>query len=125
MVIFVKEIKGVAMNKIKKTYERMNEVEAKFKVSDNALTVKLSGEIDAQSVGVLRRKIDVEYDCSAVKNMIFDFKEVNFMDSSGIGLIIGRYKRVAALGGYVKIKNANKTLKRIIELSGLGRIVRL
>lgn len=113
------------MNKIKKTYERMNEVEAKFKVSDNALTVKLSGEIDAQSVGVLRRKIDVEYDCSAVKNMIFDFKEVNFMDSSGIGLIIGRYKRVAALGGYVKIKNANKTLKRIIELSGLGRIVRL
>ena len=57
--------------------------------------------------------------------MIFDSNEANFMDSSGIGLIIGRYKRVAALGGYVKIKNANKTLKRIIELSGLGRIVRL
>ncbi len=100
-------------------------MEVQFKVSDNALTVKIRGEIDAGSVAALRRRIDVEYDCSAVKNMVFDFKEVNFMDSSGIGLIIGRYKRVSALGGVIKIKNANKTLKRIIELSGLGRIVKL
>ncbi len=96
-----------------------------FKASDNALTVKIRGEIDAGSVTELRRRIDVEYDCNAVKNMVFDFKEVSFMDSSGIGLIIGRYKRVSALGGVIKIKNANKNLKRIIELSGLGRIVKL
>ena len=100
-------------------------MEVGFKVSDNALMVKIRGEIDAGSVNSLRRKIDVEYDCSAAKNMVFDFKEVGFMDSSGIGLIIGRYKRVAALGGVIRIKNANKTVKRIIELSGLGRIVKL
>lgn len=100
-------------------------MEVGFKVSDNALTVKISGEIDAVSATKLRRRIDVEYDCCGVKNMIFDFKDVGFMDSSGIGLIIGRYKRVASLGGSVKIKNANRTLKRIIELSGLERIVKL
>ena len=103
----------------------MRKVEVEFKASDNALTVKIRGEIDAESVAALRRKIDVEYDCNAVKNMIFDLKEVGFMDSSGIGMIIGRYKRVSALGGVIKIKNANNTVKRIIELSGLGRIVRL
>ena len=125
MVIFVKGNRGGRRYTIERIYERMKAVEVGFKVSDNALTVKICGEIDAGSVAKLRRRIDVEYDCSGAKNMVFDLKDVGFMDSSGIGLIIGRYKRVAALGGVIKIKNANRTLKRIIELSGLGRIVKL
>lgn len=100
-------------------------MEVSFKTASNSLVVKIKGEIDAESAAELRRKIDVEYDCASVRDMVFDLSDVGFMDSSGIGLIIGRYKRVCALGGIVKITGADKTVKRIIELSGLGRIVRM
>ncbi len=112
-------------NRIKRNYERMNVMEVSFKVASNSLVVKIRGEIDAESAEELRRRIDIEYDCTTVKDMLFDLSEVGFMDSSGIGLIIGRYKRVAALGGVVKLTGADKTVKRIIELSGLGRIVKM
>ena len=108
----------------RRTKERMKELDVGFKTVDNALVIKIQGEIDSQSATHLRRKIDIEYDCANVRDMVFDLKDVNFMDSSGIGLIIGRYKRVSALGGVIKIKGANKTVRRIIELSGLGRIVK-
>ena len=100
-------------------------MEVSFKSVSNSLVVKIRGEIDAESAEELRRKIDIEYDCTAVKDMVFDLSEVGFMDSSGIGLIIGRYKRVSALGGVIRITGAGKTVKRIIELSGLGRIVKM
>ena len=112
------------VNTIKRTYERMKIVDIGFSIEKNTLVVKIRGEIDAGSTDMLRRKIDIEYDCANVRDMTFDLKEVSFMDSSGIGLIIGRYKRVSALGGCIRIKGANKTLRRIIELSGLGRIVK-
>lgn len=100
-------------------------MELQFKRGENCLIVKISGEIDAESAHSLRRRIDVEYDEEKVRDMVFDFTGVDFMDSSGIGMIIGRYKRVSALGGKVKIFGADNTAKRIIELSGLGKIVKL
>ena len=96
-----------------------------FKRKGNNLVVKLQGEIDFEAVKKLRRRIDVEFDEEKAKSIVFDMTEVTFMDSSGVGMIIGRYKRVSALGGQVKIFGADRTVKRIIELSGLGRIVRL
>lgn len=97
----------------------------KFKRAPNAVIVKIDGEIDAESANSMRRMIDVEYDELGVRDMIFDMSGVTFMDSSGIGMIIGRYKRVCAIGGNVKIIGADRKVKRIIELSGLGRIVKL
>lgn len=96
-----------------------------FKQVKNALIIKPEGEIDAESAKMMRRKIDIEYDTLAVRDMIFDMTNVWFMDSSGIGMIIGRYKRVKALNGVVKIFGADKTVRRIIELSGLGTIVKV
>ncbi|MGM9551990.1 MAG: anti-sigma factor antagonist [Clostridia bacterium] len=96
-----------------------------FKNIGNNLIIKAIGEIDDETAQDLRRKIDVEYDESKAKNMVFDLSEVGFMDSSGIGMIIGRYKRVQALGGQVRIFGADRTVKRIIELSGLGQIVKM
>lgn len=100
-------------------------MEVKFKKMGNSLVIKIKGEIDSESAKEMRRKIDVEYDFCAVRDMVFDLSEVGFMDSSGIGMIIGRYKRASALGGMVKVFGADRTVKRIIELSGLGRIVKM
>ncbi len=96
-----------------------------FRKTGNNLIIKLQGEIDDEAVKKLRRTIDVEFDEEKAKNIVFDMTDVSFMDSSGVGMIIGRYKRAAALGGQVKIFGADRTVKRIIELSGLGRIVRI
>lgn len=96
-----------------------------FKKSGNSLIVRLDGEIDDESAKKIRMKIDVEYDEQLAKDIIFDLSRVSFMDSTGIGMIIGRYKRAAALGGQVKVFGAGRVVKRIIELSGLGRIVKI
>ena len=96
----------------------------KFKKAGNALIVIIDGEIDAESAPIMRRKIDVEYDVVGARDMIFDMSKVSFMDSSGIGMIIGRYKRVKAVGGIIKIHGAGKNVGRIIELSGLGKLVK-
>ncbi|MBQ7876587.1 MAG: anti-sigma factor antagonist [Clostridia bacterium] len=100
-------------------------MEIDFKRCERDLIVRITGEIDSESVKWLRGRIDVEYDEVKVKNLVFDFSGVGFMDSSGIGMIIGRYKRVSALGGSVKIFGADTCVRRIIELSGLENIVEL
>lgn len=96
-----------------------------FISSGNALIVKIKGDIDAESVKRFRNRIDVEYDCASAKDIIFDMTNVNFMDSTGIGMIIGRYKKAALLNGSVKIVGASERMKRIITLSGLGKIVKI
>lgn len=100
-------------------------MEIQFKRCENNLVVKLTGELDSESVKFLRGRIDVEYDEVKAKNLIFDFSSVSFMDSSGIGMIIGRYNRVHAWGGKIKIFGANSVVRRIIELSGLEKIAQI
>ena len=57
-----------------------------------------------------------------VKNIVFDFKDVSFMDSSGIGLIMGRYKKIRD-NGDISVVGANESIKRILLISGLHKIV--
>ncbi len=97
----------------------------RFKKNGRALLIKIDGEIDAESAAQMRRRIDIEYDELGVRDMIFDMSSVSFMDSSGIGMMIGRYKKVRAIGGRIKVFGADKNVGRIIELSGLGQIIRV
>ena len=94
-----------------------------FKHGYNALIICLNGEIDQYAVAVLKEKIDIEIEVTSTKNLIFDLRDVTLMDSSGIGLIIGRYKLVKMLGGGVALCNASPTVKKIIDLSGITKII--
>lgn len=87
------------------------------------LVAKLDGEIDHHCAEELRIKIDREISRSNVKNLIFDFKKVDFMDSSGIGVIAGRYKIINSLGGKVMIIRAGEQVDKILEISGLKKIM--
>lgn len=58
-----------------------------------------------------------------VKNIVFDFKDVSFMDSSGIGLIMGRYKKVMFIGGKAAVTNVGNAVDRIFKISGLYKII--
>lgn len=57
------------------------------------------------------------------RKVVFDFSKVSFMDSAGIGLLIGRYKLVKLIGGTLEISNANKSIVKILEMSGVIKII--
>ena len=92
-------------------------------LTNNTLTVKLSGDIDHNNVLEIREKIDCEINKRPIKNLIFDFSAVEFMDSSGVGMILGRYKLLNSLGGFVYISNPSKMVMKIIEVSGIYKII--
>lgn len=83
------------------------------------LTVYLSGEIDHNRAADIRSSIDSRINSTRPKRLELDFSKVSFMDSSGIGLIMGRYRAVGLVGGELRIKNIPENLTRIIELSGV------
>jgi stage II sporulation protein AA (anti-sigma F factor antagonist) len=87
------------------------------------LIVKINGEIDQHNSEEIRERIDKAYERSRCRHMIFDFSGVAFMDSSGIGLLIGRYKKVSGRNGTVAIANMNRDLGRIYNISGLKKII--
>ena len=75
---------------------------------EKVLTLKVTEEIDEHTTEKLRRKMDNEITRFLPRKVIFDFSEVNFMDSAGIGMLLGRYKVIKMLGGELEIININK-----------------
>ena len=87
------------------------------------LTFKLTEEIDQHTADKIRRKVDDDIERFSPRKVIFDFSDILFMDSSGIGMVLGRYKLVKLLGGQFEIINVKKRLKRIFDMSGVSRII--
>lgn len=98
-------------------------MQLKFSTRGNILIVSIIGELDHHSAEHISRKIDTEILKSANKNIIFDFSQTSFMDSSGIGVIMGRYKNIQKLNGKAAAINVNAQIRRIIEMSGLLKII--
>ncbi|NLZ93341.1 MAG: anti-sigma F factor antagonist [Firmicutes bacterium] len=94
-------------------------MEVKFKKTGSTLIVKMFGELDHHAAGFLRSNIDAKLNRSDINDILFDFQGVNFMDSSGIGMILGRYKIVSLKNGKVLACNLSPRLMRIFEMSGL------
>ena len=97
----------------------------KVKIDNNILTVYFIGDIDHHSAKEMREVTDFNIDSYNPKVLILDFKDVQFMDTSGIGLVMGRYKIMLSIGGQVKIKNLSPYVKRIMNLAGLNKLVHI
>ena len=82
-------------------------------------------ELDHHITNEVRDEIDTILDSKSIKNIIFDFKNIRFMDSSGIGVIIGRYKKISGEGGSVSVVNVNDRVKKIFNLSGMNKIINI
>lgn len=100
-------------------------MQVKFTSKGTTLIAIIVGELDHHSAEHIRTKIDNEMMKATVKNLIFDFSKVTFMDSSGIGVIMGRYKNVNKLNGKVMAVNLSEQIKRIFEMSGIQRFIPL
>ena len=91
----------------------------------NTLVVHLYGEIDQYAANEIKGKIDVEIETTNKKNIVMDLSGVDFMDSSGIGLIVGRYKHAKALGHNFSVCGGKDTIRKVVELSGIIKVIPL
>lgn len=90
--------------------------------SGNLIIAYLIGEIDHHSSAQIRERIDNTLSFKKPQHLILDFKNVTFMDSSGIGLVMGRYRLMQSFHGTLEIRNVTSQTKKLMELAGLGSI---
>ena len=98
-------------------------MESKFYEKDKLLIFKITEEIDHHTTEKIRRKADYEIERYMPRKTIFDFNCVTFMDSAGIGLIIGRYKFANLLGAKLEVANLTQSVKKIFEMSGILKLI--
>ena len=93
-----------------------------FKEKDKLLILELTEEIDHHWSEKIRRQVDDEIERYIPKRVVFDFNNVTFMDSAGIGMVLGRYKMMKMLGGSLEMINVHPSIKKIFEMSGILKI---
>lgn len=95
----------------------------RFQVIENCLMVKLPKEVDHHIATYICERADRLLVGNEVENVVFDFEETRFMDSSGIGIIMGRYRKISCFGGRVYIIHADEQIQRVLNISGVSKLV--
>lgn len=94
-------------------------MEVIFEVNENVLVVRLFGELDHHAAAGIREDIDRSLERCAPCDLVFDFEKVTYMDSAGIGMVLGRYRRLREAGGSVVIASCAKTVRGILHMAGI------
>ena len=89
----------------------------------DVLLVRLAGELDQCSASGIRRDLDQMLLDPRVRHLVIDLKDMPFMDSSGLGVILGRYRMMRERGGTVSLMHLSPQVKRVYDLSGMARII--
>ena len=100
----------------------LNNFDVKINFKEQTLFAFLSGEIDHHSASKIRVELDVKINTLNPSLLILDFTNISFMDSSGIGLILGRYKLMKLIGGNLKIVNPSPQISKVMSLAGFDRL---
>ena len=93
-------------------------------LSKGVLTVALEGELDEKSARETREYLDKTIRSAEIRRLVLDFKKVGFMDSTGIGVLLGRYKLLQADGAELCVKNLNAQIDKVFRISGLYQIIK-
>lgn len=94
-----------------------------FVTRKNTLYVKIDGELDHHGAEEIRDKLDSRIITDGISRLVFDLSGLTLMDSSGIGVIVGRYKLIRSLGGEVKIVSGSRTVDKLLRMSAIGDII--
>ena len=94
-------------------------------LQNEVLTVKLKSEIDHHIAASVRKSIDEKMYASLPRAIVFDLSEVNFMDSSGLGLVLGRYTKARELSAEVSIKNPSRRTEKIFRMAGADKFIKI
>ena len=95
----------------------------KHYVEDKLLVFEITEDLDHHVTEKIRRRADYEMERYMPKRVIFDFDRVTFMDSAGIGMVIGRYKFANMIGAKLEVSNLSSSVKRIFEMSGILKLI--
>ena len=95
-----------------------------YMVTEDKLIVSLNADLDHHLANEIREVIDEVIDDRGIRDIIFDFTKISFMDSAGIGLIMGRYKKIRD-NGEIAVTGINPSIDRILQISGLHKLVRV
>jgi stage II sporulation protein AA (anti-sigma F factor antagonist) len=96
-----------------------------FAVIDDCLCIRMPLEVDHHGAASIREGADRLILDDKVKNIVFDFERTEFMDSSGIGIIIGRYRKISCVGGKVYAINTNDRIRKMLSTSGMSSIIEI
>lgn len=94
-----------------------------YNEKDKELSIQITEEIDHHVAEKIRTRADFEIQKYIPKKLIMDFEKVNFMDSAGIGMILGRYKMISMFGGTMSMVNVAPNVKKVFEMSGITKII--
>jgi stage II sporulation protein AA (anti-sigma F factor antagonist) len=96
-----------------------------MEVKCDVLCIRLEGELDHHAAEELRTKVTEILEKQGAHHIILNLEHLSFMDSSGLGVILGRYKHIKSLGGEMVVCAISPAVKRLFEMSGLFKIIRL
>lgn len=99
------------------------DVDINYLNKEKTLIFKIKEDVDHHNVQEIRRRADYEIERHLPKRVIFDFNNVSFMDSAGIGMLIGRYKTVNLIGGKLEVANISKAIEKIFEMCGILKLI--
>ncbi|NMA89925.1 MAG: anti-sigma F factor antagonist [Amphibacillus sp.] len=102
----------------------MTMLEKKFLVHGDILLVRLKGELDHHEANELRRMWQNEMERNRIRHIILNLEQLTFMDSSGLGVILGRYKQIRQIDGEMVICSISPIVNRLFEMSGMFKIMR-
>lgn len=100
-------------------------MEMNCEVEKGVLVVTLAGEIDHHTSAEIRERVDREFQKKRAKNIAFDCEQIVFMDSSGIGMLMGRYRNVSVCGGSVALYNVQSNVDKLLAMSGVYKLMRI
>jgi len=96
-----------------------------MEVKNDVLCIRLSGELDHHSADELREKATMAIENDGIRHIILNLESLSFMDSSGLGVILGRYKQIKQLHGEMVVCAISPAIQRLFDMSGLFKIIRL
>ncbi len=103
----------------------VRKVKVKIEIMPEVVTVRLNGDIDHHSAAPVRESIDAAIEANEPSLLILDFAGVDFMDSSGIGLVMGRYRALQKRHAEIHIINVSPYINKVMQLSGIGKLAKI
>lgn len=98
-------------------------MQTQYELEESCLIVKVPQELDHHHADIMRAEVELLIHIHRIRNLVFDFEQTEFMDSSGIGVLIGRSRNLGFCNGVVYARNLNSRVAKIFQASGLNKII--
>lgn len=100
-------------------------IQIDLKTHSDVLIIRLVGELDHHTADQVRNQVETKIESEGIRHILLNLEELSFMDSSGLGVILGRYKQITQLGGKMIICAISPSIYRLFELSGMFKILKI